>query len=186
MKNLLVVFILILAITTSPSISMADDSFEFKFFGVDVKDFKDRNVLPMVIGAVSSLLVHEAGHMVFGNMVGMDTNFNIDSMVVEAYDYDNKSDDQKLLFHSGGFIAQFLVGGALTAINKTRHSDFNVGFNGFTLVNSAVYTTTGGLSGDDETSDIYNIDRYGANGKVVGGISSLTGGIFTYIALDKE
>jgi hypothetical protein len=183
MKQSILIVIIFLSLVT-PSFAGVFDDIEFNILGINPKDFKDRKISHIVEGAVASLVVHELGHIVAGRAVGMNTRFDSSSFVVRADKYDDKSDSDKLLFHSGGFIAQVVVGGLITAMPATRHSDFNLGFNGFTTINSALYTITGGT--DDDTSDIHQISEHGGDGKLYGTMSSLTGGIFTYIALDKE
>jgi hypothetical protein len=181
MKSKAICFLLILLFASNAYAG----NWEFKFFGINASDFKDRKVVPILVGAVSSFVVHELGHIAFGRMVGMHTKFDFHDKIVYA-DYDDSySNSEKALFHGGGFLAQFIVGGTLTAIQKTRHSDFNVGFNSFTCINSAMYAISGGL-GDTGVSDIHNLNDLGYNGELIGGISSLTGGVFAYIAIDKE
>ena len=156
---------------------------EFQFFGINAKDFKGRSFSKIVVGCIASFVVHEAGHFIAGEMVGMTTSFK--DGAVWADDYDDKSDYEKSLFHGGGFLTQALVGTALTAIPYTRHSDFSLGFNGFTSVNNISYGITGGRQGDD-VSDVKNLDYYGHDGKMIAIGSGLLSGVYTYINLNKD
>lgn len=181
MKIILVILIsLVIVVPTHAS----DSAWEWNVFGVTKQNFKGRDPIPMFFGMVTSLLVHELGHVIGGRVVGMDTTFQPSSMSVRAYDYDDKSDDQKALFHAGGFIAQVLVGGILTAVPETRHHDFTVGFNGFTALNSVEYAITGGFT--EENSDVKNLDYYGYNGVAVAISTGVIGGGFTYINLRND
>lgn len=179
-KIIILVSLLLLIVPTAHA-----GGWEFQFFGINAKDFKGRSFYKIVVGCVSSFVVHEAGHMVIGRMVGMDTKF--EDGVAQAYDYDDKTDYEKSLFHGGGFLAQAAVGTALTAIPYTRHSDFSLGFNGFTTVNNIGYGVTGGTGkSDEENSDVENLDYYGHNGKMIVIGSGLLSGVYTYINLNKD
>lgn len=183
MKKLRIIILVSLLLLIVPT-AHADD-WEFQFFGINAKDFKGRSFSKIVVGCITSFVVHEAGHMVIGRMVGMDTKF--EDGVAQAYDYDDKTDYEKSLFHGGGFLAQAAVGTALTAIPYTRHSDFSLGFNGFTTVNNIGYGVTGGTGkSDEENSDVENLDYYGHNGKMIVIGSGLLSGVYTYINLNKD
>lgn len=184
--TILIIVVTLLTVWGSLSHAQADDSnWNIYFFGVNYKDFEGRDWKPVVVGAVSSFVIHELGHLYFGELAGMDTSFDWDRRIAWADDYYDKSDDQKALYHGGGFIAQMLVGTALTAIPETRHSDFSLGFNSFTMVNSIGYGITGG-SGSDDVSDVHNLTKYGYNGQVVAFITGSYGGVLSYINLNKN
>jgi hypothetical protein len=178
-KTLLVILISVMLVGTAS----AGDNWKFYFFGIDYDDVKDRKWSHVVGGAVSSLVVHELGHLAFGRMAGFDTSFNFNEFVAEARWDGHSTDAEKAWFYRGGFVAQALVGTVLTAIPRTRHADFTVGFNGFTFVNSGLYVITGGF--DNDTSDIQNLNRAGYNGNLEGGLTSLYGVVLTYINLNK-
>ncbi len=166
-------------------VAYADSDWEFEFFGINSKDLKGRKPIPIFIGCISSFAVHEAGHLIAGDMVGIKASMKWkDGPVAWADDYHDKSDNEKSLFHAGGFIAQILVGTALTAIPYTRHSDFSVGFNGFASVNSIVYGVTGGRDGS--YSDVKQLSNYGHNGPMIAIGSGLLSGVYTYINLNKH
>ena len=178
--------VLVLVCIAAPVHAGESDAWEFRFFGINHKDFKDRCVLEAIGGAVVSFLSHEAGHYFFGTVAGIKFD-GFSNLAVDPNDnsYRAASGDRRLLYHAGGFIAQVLVGGVLTAIPNTRHTDFTVGFNAFTGVNSMAYGITGGR--DDSTSDVVAIDRYwNDNGKATAFVTSACGFGLTYINLNKE
>ena len=160
--------------------------FDVHFFGINSADFKDRKVLPVVVGGLASYATHEVlGHYVIGRAVGMDTSFKWDNgPIVWADEYDDKSKTDKALFHAGGYIAQFLVGSALTVVPYTRHSDFAVGFTGFTFVENSLYGITGGIQGSD-VSDVENLNDLGYPGNAIAIGAGLYSGVLTYINLNK-
>lgn len=161
------------------------DAWEFNIMGINPKDFEDRDWPIVVVGCVSSFVVHELGHFAASELMGVDASFSFNDKAVYAGDgYYDWSNDQKALFHGAGFLAQTLIGGALTAIPKTRHSDFTLGFNTFSSVNSFIYGITGG--NDSKTSDVKNLDKYGYNGTAIALGSGIINGGLTYISLDKS
>ena len=162
-------------------------AWEYRIFGINPADFKDRKVTHIIVGAVASFAVHEAGHYFIGRAVGMDTSFRWDNsntigLMAWAEKYDDKSKSQKFLYHAGGFISQAVIGTMLTVAGNTRHSDFTLGFNSFTMVNSALYTATGGF----DESDIENLDNLGYNGNAIGITSSVYSGVLSYVNLRKS
>jgi hypothetical protein len=175
---------LVIIVVMIPTHVYASSAWEWNILGVTSKNFKGRDPIVILGGVVSSLLIHELGHMVAGELVGMDTKFKPRECVVRAYNYDDKSDNEKAFFHAGGFIAQVLVGGVLTAIPASRHHDFTLGFNGFTALNSIGYALSGGF--DSETSDVKCLDYYGYDGVAIGIATGLIGGGYSYINLRND
>jgi len=160
------------------------DAWEFNIMGINPADFEDREVLPIIGGAIVSLAVHEVGHLASAALMGSDPYFSWSERVAYAGDgYNDWSDDQKALYSGAGFIAQTLTGAILTAIPKTRHSDFTLGFNGFSSVNGFFYAITDGA--DSDSSDTENLDKYGYNGTAIALTSGVANGVLTYISLDK-
>jgi len=160
--------------------------YDVHFFGINSADFEDRKVLPVIVGGLTSYATHEVGHYALGRAVGMDTSFKWDNgPAVWADEYDNKSKSDKFLFHAGGYITQFLIGTALTVVPYTRHSDFTVGFTGFTFVENTMYGITGGLM-DSEYSDVKNLNHYGYPGNEIAIGAGLYSGVLTYINLNKH
>jgi len=195
--------IILITILLSMTIPAHAGDWEFEFFGINTKDFKGRSFSKIVVGCITSFVVHEAGHLIVGDMVGMTTSMKWDNGPFAWYewDYDNEpSDYEKSLFHVGGFLAQLIVGGTLTAIPYTRHSDFSVGFNGFASVHNTIYGITGGMNYDNTDnrhdsagnliveggSDVKNLNYYGNNGPMIAIGSGIVSGVFTYINLNKD
>ena len=158
---------------------------DIRFFGINVHDFEDRNWAPVIIGGLSSFAVHELGHYTAAELTGMDASFKWDSgPVVWADGYDDKSDSTKLFFHAGGFLAQSLVGSIITAVPYTRHSDFAVGFTGFTMVENSMYGIVNHRN--NEYSDVSNLSRLGWNGTGFALGNGLLNGVLLYINLNKS
>lgn len=160
------------------------DAWEFRFFGINYKDFENREFVPIAVGVVSSFVAHELGHVLSARAMGTDSYFSFSDRAAYAGDgYSDLSTDQKALYHGAGFLAQTLVGGILTAIPATRHNDFTLGFNTFSSVTGFFYGVTGGLV--EESSDVQNLDKYGYNGTAIALGSGVVNGVFTYYSLDK-
>jgi hypothetical protein len=138
-------------------------------------------------GAVVSLATHEAGHYIFGTAAGIKFNgFDFDKGAVDpSHDsYDKASYDRRALYHGGGFLAQVLVGSALTAIPKTRHSDWTLGFNVFTGVCGTSYAITGGLK--KSQSDVSYLDTtFHDNGREIAWGTAAIGYTLSYFNLRK-
>lgn len=161
------------------------DAWEFNIMGINPKDFEGRKWYVAAGGAIVSLAVHEIGHIASAELMGSDAYFDWSERVAYAGDgYDKFSNDQKALYHSAGFLAQTLVGGVLTAIPKTRHSDFTLGFNAFSSINGFFYGFTDG--NDSSSSDTENLDKYGYNGTAIALGSGIINSGLTYISLDKS
>lgn len=147
--------------------------YNVKINGINPQSFKEKSIVKIGIGMISSLAVHEAGHFLFGG-----DRFDFSERSVMDYDYYNKSHSEQQMFNRGGFLAQIGVGTALTIIPKFRHSDFTLGFNSFTAINTAIYTITGG----GKYSDIEQLDHGVAEGLIYTGYS----GVLTYINLKEK
>ena len=186
MKKIIIIALICVTLISFASQSYAKSDWEFYFFGINPNDFKGRKALPVIVGGLSSFVIHEAGHLIIGNALGMDARLeDHGGMVVMAHNYDDKSDSEKALFHSGGFIFQAFAGSILTAIPATRHSDFTLGVNAFTFVNSLQYGFTGGIGGNSEYSDINQINEAGYPGPAIAIGTGIYAGYLTYINLDK-
>lgn len=178
--------VVLISLFLIPSIACANNEWEFRIFGVNInKDIKDINWGTVILASVSSLMVHEyLGHYLVGEAFDMEPSFDLNSKAIVCSDYMEKSKDQRFMFNSAGFMAQFVVGGLLTAIPQTRHSDFNLWFNAFTFAHNTLYVVTGDGT-DEEYSDIYEMTKHGMDGHVIGGLFALTAEYFAYIASKK-
>ena len=186
-RSLLLIITVLCVFVSSVSIVKAGeaDAWNFNIMGINPKDFEGRKWYVVVGGVITSLAAHELGHMVSAELMGSDSRFDWNERVAYAGDgYYNWSNDQKALYHGAGFLAQTLVGGTLTAIPATRHSDFTLGFNSFSSATGLFYGFTGGM--DEDSSDVQNLDKYGYNGTAIALGSGVINGVFTYISLDKE
>jgi hypothetical protein len=187
MKRIILIILIVLMIVPAVNAGQKSD-WEISIFGINPKDFEGRKPLPIIVGVLTSYGVHELGHYMMANIVGMNPSLRWDKGPVVwagGAEYDNASDREKLWFHSGGFLAQIIVGSMLTIAEDTRHSDFAFGFNSSTMVIASVYTITGGKN--YETSDIQNINKYGnGNGNAAGIGTAVYSGMLSYVNLNKD
>ena len=179
-----IVFIITLVMVFSlPMLARAD--WDIRFFGINVNDFEDRHWAPVIIGGISSFVVHELGHYTVAELAGMKPSFKWDSgPVVWVDDYADKSVTEKRFFHAGGFLAQMLVGSIITALPATRHSDFAVGFTAFTAVENTMYGIVNPRAGD--VSDVSNLSELGWNGTGFALGNGALNGVLLYINLNKS
>ena len=185
---LCILFICFMLFISQPAHAGELDAWEFNIMGINAKDFQNRNWGNVCIGIVTSYVVHETGHLVTAKFMGCDSYFDFDRVSAMAGSgYEDLSNDQRALYHGGGFLFQTLLGGILTAIPKTRYADFTLGFNSFSSATGLYYGITGGTGASrDEGSDVLNLDRVGYNGTAIAYGSGIVNGVFTVISLDKE
>jgi hypothetical protein len=136
MKGKLLIVLFLLTITTN---CMASD-WKIVFFGIDLDILKGRSPVKVALGAAASYFAHEAGHMILAKAFGHDAGFDFRRVAVTCADFDEMSRTQQQFFLAGGFMAQATVGTILTIIPHTKNSDFSVGFNSWTAVNSLLYS----------------------------------------------
>jgi len=173
-----ILIIIIFLLTGCAGIEKKTDC-KINFMGITADDFKERDPIAVFVGAGASLLFHEFSHILWAELNG-GGHIDFSQIPIVCYMEDlSNSHSTKQWFHRAGFVGQLLVGGALTAIPKTRHSDFTFGFNAFTTLNTGIYTITGGIN--DECSDIQHLDH----GTLEGSLYTLGAGVLTYINLDK-
>lgn len=174
-------FILLVIIVFSTMTACATKDYEFQFMGVNADHFNELNWKMITLGVISSLATHELGHLIYAHNHG-GGSFDWGKRTV-TMGPDDQSDYEQQMFHRAGFLGQLIVGGVLTAIPYTRHSDFTLGFNAYTTVGTAVYTVTGGLgeAGGEDRSDIHQLD----NGKTEGAIYTTSAAVLTYINLKR-
>lgn len=159
------------------NIARASD-WTFNIMGITPKHFESRDWKIVVVGAVSSFIVHEAGHLLWAHTHG-GGHFDWGERAVIMDDYYERSHGEQQMFHRAGFLAQIAVGGLLTTIPKTRHSDFAVGFNSLATFEVSTYLLFD--HGDKEISDIRQLDHGVAEGIVY----TLGMGTLTYINIKK-
>lgn len=180
----LIVLVFLWLLLTGATCQAGD--WEFNFFGINPADFKGRSIPVTLVGAVSSFVAHEAGHFAVAYLVADGAHFSTDSKysfpgAVIIHGYDKLSHGEKQLYHGGGFLAQALVGTVLTAIPTTRHSDFTLGFNAFTAINSFGYSFKTDLK-KNPGSDVAHLD----NGRFISIGLGTYATMLSYINLDKE
>jgi len=185
MKTKIIIIFIMILVMTCPVV-YAESDWTVTFFGINSRDFKDREPLPIIVGAIMSIVVHEGGHIIGGRISGMNTSMKMydGRPTVWATNYDAQSDNEKALYHGGGFLAQALVGSVITAIPRTRHSDFTVGFNSMTMFENITYPL--GNTSAREGNDCKNLDRYGYNGDAIAIAGGTYAGVLTYISLNKD
>jgi len=166
---------------------MASNANAFQFnFRITGDDFKNRNWGVVILGGIMSYGTHELAHFAAAEIVGMDPSFKWDGgPVVWVDNYDKQQDSEKALFHYAGFLSQALVGTILTAVPKTRHSDFSLGFTGFTFGENTLYGFTGGIQ-KNEYSDVDNLNNLGYPGNEIAIAGGLYSGVLSFINLNKH
>lgn len=149
-KMLLVVLMLLF------STNVMAEGWDFYFFGVNTKTFKDANYLKVAAGVATSIAVHTAGHYIYAGF----TNINVTQdgfREVISGDYTNTEARE---FAQAGFLAQSIGGLILTSIPYTRQSDFTKGYVAMEFLEVATYPMFWqGTSGDFNMSDRHNGDK---------------------------
>jgi hypothetical protein len=171
--------LIVLLVAAAGSCHAAGGDWQFKFFGIDVNDFKGRSIIGIALGVGVSFLAHEAGHFIAGYAFGHEVHMRHGA--AWADDYEDFSRTQREIFHAGGFISQALVGTLLTIIPATRHSDFALGFNATTA------SVVGGYafkSSDEKhpNSDVAQME-HGTSAAVA---TSAYAAVLTYINTNKS
>ncbi|MDY6881873.1 MAG: hypothetical protein SV686_16695 [Thermodesulfobacteriota bacterium] len=145
----------------------AESNFEYYFFGQNLKAFKNCNWYEVAIGAASSVLVHELGHILYlelsGNSWDMEASFP-SGLAVHTNDALEESETAN--FGRAGFALQTLIGAGLVFFEKTRYLDFTKGWVAMNAVQVASYKSRTHDIGDD--FDL--IDSGGSNGDVEFGV----------------
>jgi hypothetical protein len=184
LKNFIRVVIVIVLLSMVSPVHAGSD-WEFNFFGISSKDFEGRSVPKILLGCAVSFATHEAGHYIMGEVLNMNPSLRWDDgLVVYSSDYYYESTSHQALYSAGGFVAQALVGTALTISDNTRWSDFTLGFTSFTFVNNTLYGITNG-DGGEEYSDTENLNRLGYNGNAIAITAGLYSGMLSYINLKR-
>lgn len=127
-KKTLAALLIAVAILVQPCVSAAQSDYEFYFFGVNLKAFKNSNWLMLTAGAVSSLLAHELGHALYLESQGKDWDLTASSSGFAVRTNNHLSDSQYQNFGRAGFAFQAGIGAVLTSFKRTRNSDFTKGW----------------------------------------------------------
>jgi hypothetical protein len=154
--KILLLSILFICLVTIPA--HAGDKvtgWDFYFFGVNAKTFKEANYWKVSAGIIFSLGVHTGGHWAYAKLNGMDIHQEGFSEIVgPGYEAGRYRE-----FAQAGFLAQNLVGLALTSIPKTRQSDFTKGY----VAMAFIETVSHPLFWPGENSDLNMSNRCGGN-----------------------
>ena len=109
---------------------------DFYFFGVNTKTFKEADWKMVALGAATSIAVHTAGHYAYAKLNGMSIR---QDGFCEKISFSNYSAKQNREIAQAGFVAQHLVGVILTTIPATRHTDFTRGYVAMAWIETATY-----------------------------------------------
>lgn len=131
--------------------------------GVDINKIKTMSTPKAIVGALASIAVHEAGHIVTRTVIQEDYKFDgvkLNGLGVQVGYVGEASDNENLWAARGGFIVQNIVGLLLTVPEYTRESDF---MKGYTAMSSLELLTYPLRNSSSEGNDLHNIDLYGGN-----------------------
>lgn len=148
-KKALAVFIIAVAILLQPCVSAAQSDWEFYFFGVNLKAFKDSNWLMVATGAVTSLLTHELGHALYLESQGQDWNLVPSSSGLAIHTDNYLTDKQYRNLGRSGFALQTGIGTILTSFESTKHLDFTKGWVSVNVAQFYTYEQRSHDNGDD-------------------------------------
>jgi hypothetical protein len=127
-KKALAIFIISAAILLQPCASVAQSDWEFYFFGVNLKTFKESNWLMVATGAVASMLTHELGHALYLESQGKDWDLLPSSSGLAIHTDNYLTDKQYRNLGRAGFALQTGIGAILTPFKSTKHLDFTKGW----------------------------------------------------------
>ena len=148
-KKALAIFIISAAILLQPCASAAQSDWEFYFFGVNLKTFKESNWLMVTAGAVTSLLAHELGHALYLESQGKDWNLLPSSSGLAITTNNYLTDKQYRNFGRSGFALQTGIGAILTSFDSTKHLDFTKGWVSMNVAQLYTYEQRKHDNGDD-------------------------------------
>jgi len=127
-KKALAILIVAAAIILQPCISAAQSDYEFYFFGINLKAFKNSNWLMITTGAVTSMLAHELGHALYLESQGKEWGLSGSSAGLAVSTNNNLTDSQYRNLGRSGFAFQAGIGALLTTFESTRRLDFTKGW----------------------------------------------------------
>ncbi|MCK9570043.1 hypothetical protein M0R72_13960 [Candidatus Pacearchaeota archaeon] len=144
------VIALLICLSTAPAHA---GGWDFYFFGVNTKTFKEADWKMVVMGAATSIAVHVGGHYAYAAANGISIYQDGCREVIGP-----ASTKQLREFNQVGFALQHAVGLALTSIPWTRQTDFTRGYVVAAWVETAVYPALNHKQGD-----LYWSNHYGGN-----------------------
>ena len=160
MKN----FFLVLSIVFIFAMPAYAGDYEFYVFGVNLKWIKNSDWKMITLGAVSSVVAHELGHISYVKYKGYDCKRD----GLDFYTTGMKGSDLQNLGRAG-FVVQTGIGLLLTSFEKTRHSDFTRGWTGVTAFQLGTYPIR---YNKNKKGDFHLIDKGGGNADLEYGIFS--------------
>ncbi len=170
-KKTLPILIIATAMLLNPCISVAKSDYEFYFFGVNLKAFKDSNWMMVAAGAATSVLAHELGHILYLKSQGRDWRLESSPSGLAVHTNNHLSNKQHRKFGLWGFAFQAGIGAALTTFESTKHLDFTKGWVGMNVVELWTYKHRKHDNGDDFES----IERGNGDSELYfGGLSAIT------------
>lgn len=131
------------------------EGWDFYFFGVNTKTFKEADWKMVVLGAVTSAAVHTAGHYAYAGIHGISVRQEGLSEMVSFSEY---SPQRNREFLQSGFIAQHFVGLILTTVPYTRQTDFTRGYVALAWIQTVTYPIRRQTDGD-----LYWSQKFGGN-----------------------
>ncbi|MBC8432662.1 MAG: hypothetical protein H8D96_12185 [Desulfobacterales bacterium] len=148
-KKAFAILIISAAILLQPCASVAQSDWEFYFFGVNLKTFKESNWLMVATGAVASMLTHELGHALYLESQGKDWNFLPSSSGLAITTDNYLADRQYRYLGWSGFALQTGIGAILTSFRSTKHLDFTKGWVSTNMAQLYTYEQRKHDNGDD-------------------------------------
>jgi hypothetical protein len=148
-------FLALLLLLLSPNRAFSESSYEFIFFGVNIKALEEADWKKVAVGALASILVHELGHALYLEMQGKDWGLKASGSGFAIQTSDVLSDEECREFGRAGFLLQTSIGLVLTSFEKTRQSDFTKGWAAMNIAQVWSYN----WRDHDEGDDFAMIDR---------------------------
>lgn len=167
-KKALAILIIAIAILLQPCISAARSDYEFYFFGVNSKAFKESNWLMVTTGAIASILAHEIGHALYLESQGKDWDLLSSSSGLAIHTDNYLTNKQYRNFGQSGFALQTGIGVLLTSFESTKHLDFTKGWVSMNVAQLYTY----GQRKYDNGDDFALIERGNGDKGLISGVSA--------------
>lgn len=149
-----IIFLTVCLLIGCAGMKEATKGYDFYYFGVNTKTFKEANYWKVTAGAITSVAVHTAGHYAYAGLNGMSVRQDGFKEVVDR----GYSDKNCREFAQAGFLTQNLIGLALTSIPAFRQSDFTKGYVAMAFIETVSYPLLWQNDGD-----LYSSDKNGGN-----------------------
>lgn len=154
-KHLKIIIVLLVLLLSASAYAEDKSNWQFYFFGVNINAIKEMNWKEVTLGAVSTIVVHIAGHHIDGLIYG-DA---VEQRGTHEYFKEPQSKERTVEFVRAGFILEHAVGLALTSFEKTRNTDFTKGYVAAAWVHTVTYPIVEGA--DLKTSENNGGSYYG-------------------------